>query len=51
MSIRVNDKNWIKITADDPSYEPMKDLLTIVEKELVIKKKYDRELRRFKKVN
>ena len=51
MSIKVNDNNWIKITIDDPSYEPMKDLLTIVERELIIHKQYDRELRRFKKVN
>lgn len=51
MSIKINKNNWIVITNDDPSYESMKDLLTIVEKELVVTKKYDADLNRRKTVN
>lgn len=51
MSVKLNLCNRIVITKDDPSFEPMKDLLTIVEKTLVIKKQYDEDLRRYKKVN
>ncbi len=51
MSVKLNLCNRIVISRDDPSFEPMKDLLTIVEKELVIKKEYDYKLRRVKKVN
>ena len=33
--IKVNKNNYIIVSKDDPSYESMKNLLTIVEKELV----------------
>ena len=48
MSIKVNKNNWIIVSKDDPSYESMKDLLTITEKELNVTKQYDQELRRRK---
>ena len=51
MSVLVNKNNWIIISKDDPSYESMRDLLTIVEKELIVKKQYDRTLERVKNVN
>lgn len=51
MSIKVNLNNWIVISKDDPSYESMKDLLTIVEKELTVTKVYDRDLGRRRQVN
>lgn len=51
MSIKVNLNNWIIISNDDSAYEPMKDLLTITEKELVMFKQYDRKLGRRKLVN
>jgi len=46
MSVKINKNNWIMISEDDPSYYDMKDLLTIVEKELQVKKVYDRDLKR-----
>lgn len=51
MSIKVNKNNWIIISSDDPSYNHMKDLLTIIEKELTFKKEYDYTVKRYKKVN
>lgn len=48
MSIKVNKNNWIIVSNDDPSYEAMKDLLTIVEKDLVVKKEYDFNLKRMR---
>lgn len=49
--IKVNKNNYIIVSKDDPSYESMKSLLTIVEKELVIVKEYDPNLRRRKSIN
>ena len=51
MSILINKDNWIIIDKCDPSYDNVKDLLTIAEKELLIKKEWDRQLRRLVKVN
>lgn len=48
MSILLNLNNRIVISRDDPAFEPTKDLLTIVEKELVVGKEYDASLGRFK---
>ena len=48
MSILLNLNNRIVISRDDPAFEPTKDLLTIVEKELVVGKEYDSALGRFK---
>ena len=48
MSILLNLNNRIVISRDDPAFEPTKDLLTIVEKELVVGKEYDANLGRFK---
>ena len=50
MSILLNLNNRIVISRDDPAFNPTKDLLTIVEKELVVSKEYDSDLRRFKEV-
>ena len=36
--IKINDKNWIIISKDDPAYQKIKDLLTISEKEFVLKR-------------
>ena len=51
MSVKLNLNNRIAISRDDPSFESVKDLLTIVEKELVVKKEYDYKLKRYKKIN
>ena len=51
MSILLNLNNRIVISRDDPAFEPTKDLLTIIEKELVVGKEYDITLRRFKTKN
>ncbi len=48
MSILLNLNNKIVISRDDPAFEPTKDLLTIVEKELIVGKEYDATLGRFK---
>ena len=48
--IKINDKNWIIISKDDPAYQKTKDLLTISEKEFVLKREYDYDLMRYKKV-
>ena len=48
--IKINDKNWIIITKDDPAFQPAKNLLTITEKEFVLKSEYDYDLHRYKKV-
>lgn len=48
MSILLNLNNKIVISKDDPAFEPIRDLLTIHEKELNIKKIYDRDLHRYK---
>lgn len=51
MSIKLNVNNKILISRDDPAFESVKDLLTIVEKELVVTKKYDNNLGRNKTIN
>lgn len=48
MSVLLNLNNRIVISRDDPAFERTKDLLTIVEKELIVGKEYDATLRRFK---
>ena len=48
MSVLLNLNNQIVISRDDPAFERTKDLLTIVERELVVGKEYDASLRRFK---
>lgn len=51
MSIRLNDCNKIVISRDDPAFNSTKDMLTFVEKELIVTKQYDRRLGRRKTVN
>ena len=48
MSVILNLNNTIVVSKDDPAYSSVKDLLSIHEKELNIKKIYDRDLHRYK---
>lgn len=51
MSVLLNLNNRIVISRDDPAFEKTKDLLTIVEKELVVGKEYDSSLGRYKQTH
>lgn len=48
MSVLLNLNNKIVVSKDDIAFEPLRDLLTIHEKELNVKKIYDRDLHRYK---
>ena len=45
--VLLNLNNRILISRDDPAFEATKDLLTIHEKEFVVGKEYNSELRRY----
>lgn len=47
MSVLLNLNNRIVISRDDPAFDRTKDLLTIVEKELIVGKEYNTTLGRF----
>lgn len=51
MSVKINYKNQILISKDDPSFEKVKDLLTIVENEKKPIKQFDSTLNRLKTIN
>lgn len=51
MSVKLNVCNRIVISRDDPAFNATKDLLTLVEKELIVTKQYDPTLGRRKTVN
>lgn len=51
MSVKLNVCNRIVISRNDPAFNATKDLLTLVEKELIVTKQYDPTLGRRKTVN